>query len=450
MLRTPYHVKPFCGVTPRDKLPDMWQDLRFALRTLRKTPSFTAIAVLMLALGIGADTAVFSIIQGALLRPLPYPNHERLVDVLDESRREARLSKLFDSYTDFREYRARARSFEQIAAATWAARSPILTGRGAARGVTAIPVSDGFFRLLGVHPALGRDFVPEDTRGCAVMLAHAFWTRYFAADPAIVGRDIALDSQSCLVAGVMPAGFAFYPAAAEMWRAMPPNFAAPVFIVGRLRPGVTPREAEAELAGIHAAIDHPDAIERQFAPAVSPLQDDFTWLAGRNLRTTLWTLMAAVALVLLIACLNVANLLLGRALVRSRELAVRAALGGGRSRLIRLLLTEGLLLAVLGGALGIAIADSAVRYFRSVNPVELPVGAHIDISRPALLFTAAVSLATVLVFALAPAWRSSAVDLHRALRSRGGVATPGRNSVARLIVAAEMTLSVALLAGAGC
>ncbi len=429
----------------------MGHDLRFACRMLWKTRSFTFMTVAMLALGIGANTAVFSILYGALLRPLPYRDPQRLVDILDESRRESSLSKLFDSYADFREYRDHSRSFDSIAAATWATRSPILTGHGAPRRVTAILASRQFFDLLGIRPALGRDFIPEDERGCTVILAHSYWAESFGGDPGVPGRSIALDRQSCTIVGVMPASFSFYPGAAQMWRLMTGEVSAPVFIIGRLRPAVTTAQAESELSGLHAGIRHSDAIEREFRPVVNRLQDDFTWLAGRNLRVTLWTLMAAVAMVLLIACLNVGSLLLGRSGTRARELAVRAALGGGRARLVRQLLTEGAVLALLGGGFGVLIADAAVRAFRGLSPVELPAGAEIGLSGPALWFTASVCLITVLLFALAPAWRGSRVDLHEALKTggRGGISGGGRDRLARVLVAAETGLSVALLAGAG-
>jgi putative ABC transport system permease protein len=432
-------------------LPDMWQDLRFALRTLSKARAFTALCVAMLALGIGGDTAAFSILNGALLRPLPYRDPARLIDVLDESRRESRLSKLFSSAADFREYRRHARSFEQVAAVTWAYRSSILSGHGPSRQVFALPASDNFFATLGVAPALGRDFRPEDATHCVVILSHAYWSESFGSDPAVPGSSIALDREPCTVAGVMPATFAFYPPAAQMWRMMPPDLAAPVFIVGRLRAGVSRAAAQAEFAGLHSGIEHADAIEREFTPAVSLLQDDFTWLAGRNLRATLWILMAAVSLVLLIACLNIANLFLGRSLVRSRELAVRAALGGGRGRLVRLLFAEGLVLAAGGGGFGVALAFVAVRSFRAVNPIELPAGAVVQVSLPALAFAAGVSVLTAVLFALAPAWRFSRVDLRAALNGggRSGIVGGGRSRAARTLVAVEIALSLVLLAGAG-
>jgi putative ABC transport system permease protein len=429
----------------------MGRDLRFAYRSLWKARAFSLLCVAVLGFEIGADTAAFSIVEGALLRPLPYRDPGRLIDILDESRRETRLSKLFASAADFEAYRLHARSFEQLAAATWAYRPTILSTAGVSHQVFAVPVSANFFATLGVAPEVGRDFTAEDARGCAVMLSRTAWTEYFADDARVAGRTVALDREVCTVAGVMPARFSFYPPAAKMWRVMQPGFSAPLFLVGRLRPGVTLAAARTELAALHAGIAHPDPIEREFSPAVNRLQDDFTWLAGRNLRATLWMVLGAVSLVLLIACLNLANLMLGRALGRSREMAVRAALGGGRARLIRLLLAEGMVLGVCGGVLGVALADTLVRTFRAANPIELPAGAVIELHIPALVFAAAVSVATVALFALAPAWRASRTDLVAALKEGGhaGVSGGGRSRAVRALVAAEVALSVVLLAGAG-
>jgi len=430
----------------------MIQDIRFAWRLLLRAKAFAAVAVLTLALGIGATTAVFSIVNGALLRPLPYPNPERLVEIHNQSLREKGLNKLFAVYPDYREYQQHSRSFDNLAAATWAVKSPILTGHGAARTVTAIPVTASFFHLLGAAARLGRTFEPADeARGCQVVLSSAYFTSTFGADPKVVGQSIALDDQACTVLGVMPPTFAFYPAAAQLWMLITPDRPELdkllVVMFARLKPGVTPAQAQAELSAIHAAAHGGDEW-REFGPAVSFLRDQLTWLAGRNLRTTLWILLAAVALVLLIACVNVANLLLGRSLVRGRELAVRAALGGGRLRLFRQLLTEGLLLATLGGAGGVWMAVGAVRYFRSVNPVELPVGAEVAINGPVLAFTLLVSALTALLFGAAPAWKASRADLNSAPKSggRGNVSSSG---LGRAMVAAEMALSVVLLAGAG-
>lgn len=432
------------------------QDLHHAGRLLVKSPGFTATAILTLALGIAANTAVFSIVRGAMLRPLPYSHPERLVDVLDRGIHESNLSKLFASYADFEEYRRQARSFDGLAAATWAVRGPILTGIGDARGVLAIPVSQSFFDVLGVKPALGRTFSPSDvTGGCSVVVSHAFWATSLGADRAIPGRTILLDRRPCAVLGVMPPGFAYYPAAAEMWSLIQPDTAANpapkiVVMVGRLRPGVTTWQAEQELARLHTALHRGDP-ERDLGPAVNGLQEDFTWLAGRNLKATLWILLAAVGLVLTIACFNVGCLLLARTSSRSSEMAIRAALGGGRARLFRQLLTESLLLAALGGACGIALAFAAVRYFLAAKPVELPVGANITIQWPVLLFAIALATVTAVLFGLAPAWQASAVDLASAIRSggRGTVGGVVRQRLTRAMVMAEVMVSVLLLAGSG-
>jgi len=416
---------------------------------------FTALALLILALGIGANTAVFSILHGTLLRPPPYREPQRLVDVLDESGRETGLTQRYASYPDFEEYHRHARQLESVGAVTWAVPQPILAARGGSRPVLTVPATDNFFQVLGVQPALGRTFTPADSAGgCTVVLANALWQAVFGADPGLVGQAIQLDGRDCTVVGIMPAGFSFYPAATAMWRALTPEQLAgprplPVVIVGRLRVGATRQQAQDELRSLHAALHTEAGIEREMRPFVTDLQEQFTWVAGRNLRTTIWVLVGAVSVVLLIACLNVANLLLGRSLARQRELAVRAALGAGRGRLVRQLLTEGMLLAGTGGALGVGVAYAAVRYFRAVNPVELPVGSEVRLSLPALLFTGLVSLTTALVFGLAPAWKTARLSLAAVLRSGGrGVATGGRRT-AQVLVAAQMALSVALLAAAG-
>jgi putative ABC transport system permease protein len=428
------------------------QDIRYAWRLLFRSKAFALIAVLTLSLGIGATTAVFSIVNGVLLRPLPYRNPDRLVSVINQSLHERGLNKLFATYPDYREYKRHSHSFEELAAATWAAKSPILTGHGAARTVTAIPVTASLFDLLGAKARVGRTFeAADETRGCSVVLSNAYWSSAFGGDPRVAGQSIVLDDKDCMVLGVMPASFAFYPPPTQLWTLITPD--RPdldkllVMMFGRLRAGVTPAQAQAELSGIHAAAHRGDE-GRDFGPSVSFLRDQFTWLAARNVRTTLWILLGAVTLVLLIACANVANLLLGRSMMRGRELAVRAALGGGRARLFRQLLTEGLVLAVLGGAGGVWIAFGALRYFRAVNPVELPVGTEVSIDGAVLAFTLLLSGVTALLFGAAPAWKASRADLNIALKS-GGRGTVRGGGLGRVMVAAEMALSVVLLAGAG-
>jgi len=431
----------------------MLSDLVRACRVLLHAKAFSLVAILTLALGIGSVTAVFSIVNGALLRPLPFRDPDRLVEILDQSLKERGENKLFATYGDYREYARHAKTLETVAAVTWAVRSTFLTGRGETRTVLAIPVSASFFDVLGAHAALGRTFAPADeTAGCVVVLSHSYWTSEFGADPRAAGRAIGLDNKSCVIAGVMPKGFAFYPAATQMWTVIQPdqaNVNAMLAIsIGRLKAGASAARVQAELSSLFAALHGSDQW-RDFGPAVDPMRQELTWLAGRNLQSTLWILLAAVTLVLLIACVNVANLLLGRSLARSREFAVRAALGCGRRRLFRQLLTEAIPLAALGGAAGLWIAYGAIRYFQSVNPVELPVGADISIDWRVMMFALAVSVLTALAAGTAPAWKASRTDLNTALKSAGRGAVRGGARLGRAMAAMEVAFSVVLLAGAG-
>ena len=433
----------------------MGQDLRYAWRLLVQSPGFAAIVILTLAFGIGADTAVFSVVNGVVLQPLPYRDPSQLVDVLDANVKDPNLSKTFGTYNDFAEYARHSQSFEKIAFATWAGAGATFTGRGPARNLLAIPVSEDFFAMLGVSAARGRTFEHADlSRGCPVVLSDSFWRNTLGADPGIVGQSLELNHRTCTVVGVMGPRFEFYPRATHLWMLLTPDDPRPrerflVLTFGRLKPGVTIAQAQAELVALHRQIDQPDW-QRDFTPAVNRLQDEFTFLAGRNLRATLGLLLAAVALVLLIACLNVANLLLARSSARARELAVRVALGSGRARLVRQLLVECLLLAVLGGAAGMAVAWGLVKYFVDVNPIELPVGSDVSVNLPVLIFTALVTIATALLFGIAPAWSGSRADVNVALRSAGrGAISGGGRRLTRVLIAAEIALSLTLLSGAG-
>jgi putative ABC transport system permease protein len=433
------------------------QDLKHALRLLLKSPGFTAVVVVILALGIGANTAVFSIIYGALLRPLPYKNPDRLLNILDTSRREHELAKIFASYADFEEYSRHAHGLESLGADTWAGRpGAVLTGRGPARSYLTIPVTADFFRTLGVQAERGRTFTRNDLRaGCAVVLSNQFWRARLSADPRIVGQALSLDNQSCTVLGVMPAAFAVYPPETQIWTLILPNDPRlrsyfGVFMIGRLKPGVSIEQVRSELSALHRALHAQDTGgERDFTPLVSGLRDQFTWLAGRNLRTTLALLFAAVLLVLLIGSLNVANLLLGQSFARAREFAIRIALGSGRKRLFRQLLIESAVLSSAGCALGLLAAFAATRYFVHAQPVELPVASVIAMNLPALAFAAVISSATALVFAIAPAWAISRGDVYVGLRVAAGVMAPDRQRLSRILVVAEMAFSVILLVGAG-
>jgi putative ABC transport system permease protein len=439
-------------------LLDLIQDLRFALRTWKQRPAFALMAVLTLALGTGAAVAVFSIVDGALLHRLPYRDPGRLVAVWDRGLHDKSLVKLFPSYADFDAIRRQATSFESVSAATWAAGSQrVATIHGVSRQVLAELSSASFFQTLGVSAEFGRTFQPDDERrACTVVLAHPFWTRFLDADPAIVGRTLTIDQKPCAVIGIMPASFGFYPRQASMWMLMSPELEPKretllVGIFARLKPGVTIAQAQAEAASIHSALHASDRLERDIEPETNDLQGEFIFLAGRNLRITFLVLFAAVGGLLLIACLNVASLLLARLTERQRELAVRAALGSGKGRLIRQVLAEGLMLAAAGVCAGVLLAGAAIRYFLAVKPVELPVGSNIGINLLVLLFSGALCIATTLIFGLLPALRVSGADLNLSLGAagRGFIRDLAGSRLSKALVAVEVAVSFVLLIGAG-
>ncbi|MGC4051729.1 MAG: ADOP family duplicated permease [Paludibaculum sp.] len=432
----------------------LFQDLRYAFRLAARKRGFAAIVVLTLALGIGANTAVFSIVEAVLLRPLPYKESTRLVSVWLRNVHETGTSKMFDSLRDYEAF-VRARSFEQVAAATWATGGRLLRGYGPAQEILAMPVSETFFELLGAEAALGRVFVKDDLRhGCSVVVSDRLWRGPLGGDPAIAGKTIVLDDRACTVLGVMPSSFAFYPTAAQAWMLLTPDFTPspekiPLGIFARLRPGVSIAQAQAEVSALHAALHQSDGQERDLAPLVADLHGEFTFLAEARLRTTLWILLAAVVFVLLIVCLNIANLLLGQAVARDRELAVRAALGGGGARLARQLLTEGLLLSLGGSLAGLVVASAAIEYFRVAAPIEMPPGADIQLNWLVLVFTAVLSVVTALVFGALPAWRAARLDAVDSLRAGRGSTQASPQRAMRALIALEMALSLVLLTGAG-
>jgi putative ABC transport system permease protein len=426
----------------------MLRDLRFAWRTFAKRPGFALIAVITLGLGIGATTAVFSIVNAVLLRPLPYRDPGRLAAIWVTSTREKDLAKIFATYADYAEIRRHSRTLERVSAATWArVTGRVLTGRGPAREILVIPSTHSFFETLGVAAAIGRTFAAEDVgHGCALVISHKFWVT-LGSDPSTVGQTLTLDNKACTVLGVMPPNFSFYPEQTQAWMLLRPDFEGDVGIFARLRPGVTLAQAEADARTIYRAF-HPSRAERDFEPVVYNLHREFTFLAGRTLRTTLVLVFAAVLLVLLVACLNVANLMLARLSDRRRELAVRSALGSGQGRIVRQVLTEGLILSGAGMLLGVGLAFAAVRYFRYANPIELTVGADVRVSIPVLAFTVALSIATTLVYSLLPAIRASRVDLIQDLKAGGRGLVQGRRSVAMAMITSEIALSFVLLIGA--
>jgi len=440
-------------------LETTWQDVLFGFRLLLKNPGFTSTAVLTLAVAIGANTSVFSIVDAVLLRALPYKNADRLVAVWSSEIGQPG-TKIFASYSDFEKFKAHSHSFEGLAALSWARAGQILTWSGSPHEVLAIPASAEFFPLLGASAERGRVFGPEDLQnGCTVVLAHSFWQTELGAPDPIVGSVLTLNGKPCTVAGVMPRGFEFYPKLTSLWTLITPDSQfskepvnSAVGIFGRLRPGITMADSERELVGLHQSVIQESPAGSwvgEITPIVRDLRREFTWMAGRNLHMALLILSGAVTLFLLIACLNVANLLLGRSVERHRELAVRSALGSGRSRLLRQLLTESVLLSILGTLIGIVIAIGAVRYLNSVSVVELPPGNPVAVNFQVLGFAIFLITLTALLFGLLPAWRASQVDLNEVLKESGRSITQGKHRTTQLLVIGQVTLSTILLAGAG-
>ncbi len=435
------------------------QDASYALRAFARTPGFAAIVIVTLALGIGATSAIFSIVNAVLLDPLPYPKADRLVVIWEKLTRDPKGPPIFDKYRDFEIWKNHSRSFEQLAPATWASGQQVLTGRGPAREVLAMPAGIDFFRLLGARPAVGRLFEPDDlNRGCTVVLKHQFWMTAFGGRKSVVGSHIELNQRACTIIGVTAPGFTFYPEALSMWRLITPDSDiardpenANVGVFGLLKPGVTRERAQQEVETLYMNDHRKDPHGIWCRPVVYPLAEEFAYLTGPNLRLSVKVLFAAVSLVLLIACLNIANLLLGRSLVRQKELAVRAALGSGQARLVRQLLTEGLLLSSAGALGGILLAMCAVRYFRALNPIAMPPGNPVSVNVQVLGFTALLAVLTALLFGLVPALRASQVDLIDALKANGRGASFGLGAriLGKVLVAVEVTLSLALLVGAG-
>ena len=441
-----------------------WHDLRYGARTLAKNRGFAAIALLTLALGIGANTAIFSVVNAVLLRPLPYAEPARLVSVAgtDTGRPGARIAA---SYPDFFDWRERNRSFEGLAA--YHSASLMWREERGGTEVSGQVVTADLFDLLGAKPHLGRGFARSDERpgggdaAWPAILSHRFWQERFGGDPRIVGRTMTLDRRSFEIVGVMPPGFQFPIQAdpVDLWVTPAIDFASvgesrrPVTerrgyrfleVLGRLRPGVTLAQAQSEMDAIAANLtrEYPD----------NNLNNGILLQAfDRNLtadyRQALLVVFAAVGCVLLIACANVANLLLGRAVARRKELAVRAALGAARGRLLRQMLTESLLLSLGGGALGLLPAWWGIEGLMRLLPADLPRGAEVALDPQVLGFAFASSLLTGLLFGLAPALQASRIDLAGAMKT--GASPPPRARLRSLLVVGEVALAVVLLIAAG-
>jgi predicted permease len=438
------------------------QDLRYTLRTFRRNRGFVLAGVLSLALGIGGNTAIFTVIRAVLLKPLPYQDPDRIVRLsIDNARLQAK--DVGFSQVRYEDLKPRARSFSDMGAFFIAREDMTLVAGGEPESIKVGRVSANFLHILGIQPALGRSFLDEeDAPGgrSAVMISSELWQRRFAADPLILGKTVTLNSTPSAIVGVLPAGFAFPMAGMDAWvprpaeySGLPPQtWSTNGYLVGlaRLKPQVTLTQARAEL----------EVLSRQYAAAnpndssstmrIVPLQDQLV----ANVRPLLWMLFGAVGLVLLIACANVASLQLARAASRSREFAVRAALGAPRGRIIRQLLTESLLLALAGGAIGVMLARWALAALNRTDALSLPRAGEMRLDPVVLAFTIALSIAAGVLFGLYPSLNASRPDLADALRASGEASQPSGERrtfglrVRGLLVVAQVALAVVLLIGA--
>ena len=429
--------------------------MRYAIRTLRRSPGFTIIALLTLALGIGANTAIFSFVNGVLLKPLPYRDPHGIVMVWEKPPGGYRNGI---STLNFLDWKNRNTVFEHMAAIDFGG-SVTLTGSGQPEQIQGVRVSASYFDIFGVQAALGRTFATDEDqlgKSQVVVLSHRLWENRFGADPSIIGRTLTLSGKPCTVIGVMPVNTPFDRSWVQLWTPLafePRDMTRDyhwILSFARLKPGVTLEKAQAAMNAIGARIaeTYPDS-NKGWGVTVDRFEDQ---IVGRQLRRSLFVLLAAVGAILLIGCANLANLTLARGASREREIAVRASLGAGSWRLIRQLLTENLLIAVAGGALGLALGYAMIRgLIRLAPPFSLPSEADVSIDLNILLFTLGISLLTALLFGLAPAIHATRVDPASSMKEGGRSATTGagRARLRSALIVSEVALAFVLLAGAG-
>ncbi len=434
-------------------LSDFADDLRFGLRTLRKSPGFTAIAVLTLALGIGANTAIFSVVENVLLRPLPYNHPESLVEIWNTY---PGFQTVGISAGDYMDYHRLAKSFSAMGAYGEVSQGFNLTGVGEPERVQASVASSSLFSMLGVRPVVGRTFLPEEDKpggDAVVLLSHRYWQRRFGADPAVVEREVALDGRKFRVVGVLPETFQIM-RTMDLWLpingyqgSLDDHIHHGIAPIARLRPGVTVEQAGAEIETLNRqeTVAYPDS-HKSWGTLVHVMEDP----SAAKLRATLLVLFAAVGLVLLIACANIANLLLARNAAREREMALRTALGAAPGRLVRQLLTESILLSLCGGGAGLLLAAAGIQALGALAPAELTVIRETRIDVPILAFTIGVCLTAGIICGLLPALRARMRDLNNILKQGSkGTGAPGSHRVHNVLVVCEIALALVPLVGAG-